>query len=203
MIGLLMKDIIALRGFWRIIALMIAVFLVVGYIAGGVDILVSMLMLLCAMMPMNALALDDQCKWNAYACVLPVSRQKTVQARYLLVLLLLAASVVLIGVMGVIIGFKTPMDWTSILISCVLMVSLSLAIDAIMLPLMYKFGVEKSRLILMLVFMAGMMGFTMVMGNVDFSAISSVPLWLGLPASAALYAVSYFLSAKIYQQKEF
>lgn len=204
MTGLLIKDCIALKGFIKIVAVLLAVFVISGLITGSVEVLSSSLMLLCAILPMNALALDDQSKWNAYVCVMPVARRKTVQARYLLIVLMIVSAMALILLSSLIISLKSPVDWGATFSFCVLSACMAMVMVSVMFPLMYKYGVEKSRLILMVAVMGSMIAFTLLSGEIgQVLSASSLPVWLGIPASILLFGASYLASARIYVAKEF
>lgn len=204
MMGLLLKDFISLKGFWKIISLLFVIFAVVGIGTGSVGLLASTSMVLCAMLPMSALGLDDQCHWSAYACALPVSRRATVRARYLLVLSLLVIAIVAGALISLVSSLFSPVNWRESLFSNLMMVCIVLFMNGLMLPLMYKFGLEKARLLLMLVFMGAMIVFTQVAEAVNLTGVlDGFPLWVAIPASVVLFAGSCAVSERIYMAKDF
>ena len=211
MTGLILKDLLILRKTLRSYLFMLIVY--VGIAFTGVwsaDIVGVLLVVMVVMLPMNVFAYDKQAKWDTYGLALPVGRTKTVAARYLCVLLLCLLSV---GVMLYAAGrVEEPVEF---LVSCSVMGLMSVLVNAIMLPFLYKFGPERARMM-----------FFGIMGGIVLLVVAALfPLggleWLkslelaeptpaqaaAIPAVAAvaglaLLAVSFLLSRHFYGSKD-
>ncbi len=217
MTGLILKDLLILRKTLRSYLFMLIVY--VGIAFTGVwsaDIVGVLLVVMVVMLPMNVFAYDKQAKWDTYGLALPVGRTKTVAARYLCVLLLCLLSVGLTAILGVMLyaagRVEEPVEF---LVSCSVMGLMSVLVNAIMLPFLYKFGPERARMM-----------FFGIMGGIVLLVVAALfPLggleWLkslelaeptpaqaaAIPAVAAvaglaLLAVSFLLSRHFYGAKD-
>ena len=217
MTGLILKDFLILRKTLRSYLFMLVVY--VGIAFTGVwsaDIVGVLLVVMVVMLPMNVFAYDKQAKWDTYGLALPVGRTKTVAARYLCVLLLCLLSVGLTAILGVMLyaagRVEEPVEF---LVSCSVMGLMSVLVNAIMLPFLYKFGPERARMMFF-----GIMGGIVLLvvaalfplGGLEW--LKSLELAEPTPAQAAaipviaaiaglaLLTVSFLLSRHFYGQKD-
>ena len=151
MSGLIVKDFLILRKTLRSYLLILAIYVAVAFLGyWSASFVGGFMMVMVAMLPMNVFAYDKQAKWDVYGLSLPVGRTKTVAARYLAVLIMFAASAVLTTVLGVALNIAGRMEerLEEYLLSCAICVVIAMLINAIMLPLLYKFGPERARIML-------------------------------------------------------
>ena len=148
MSGLILKDLLILRKSLRSYLFILAIY--AGIAFSGVwsaDIVGVLMVVVVMIVPMNTFAYDKQAKWDTYGLALPVGRTKTVAARYLCVLLLCVSSVALTALLGAALWaagrVEEPVEF---LVSCSVMGLISILMNAIMLPLLYKFGAERARM---------------------------------------------------------
>ena len=97
------------------------------------------------------------------------------------------------------------------LFSMLVCIALSLIFNAITLPVLLKFGAEKSRIISIVIFVA-VFGGVMLLGQLADSAgvelalepwlVNALPVVLAMVCAGAL-VISYFVALGIYQRKEF
>lgn len=217
MTGLILKDFLILRKTLRSYLFMLVVY--VGIAFTGVwsaDIVGVLMVVMVVMLPMNVFAYDKQAKWDTYGLALPVGRTKTVAARYVCVLLLCLLSVGLTAILGMMLyaagRVEEPVEF---LVSCSVTGLMAVLVNAIMLPLLYKFGPERARMM-----------FFSIMGGIVLLVVAALfPLggleWLktlelaeptpaqaaAIPAVAAvaglaLLAVSFLLSRHFYGAKD-
>ena len=218
MSGLIVKDFLILRKTLRSYLLILAIYVAVAF-AGywSASFVGGFMMVMVAMLPMNVFAYDKQAKWDVYGLSLPVGRTKTVAARYLAVLIMFAASAVLTTVLGVALNIAGRMEerLEEYLLSCAICVVIAMLINAIMLPLLYKFGPERARIMLF-----GVMGgivlvvvlFLFPLGGLEWlKSLELAEPTLGqiaiLPAIAAaagtaLLALSFLLSRHFYGNQD-
>lgn len=202
--GLLIKDLLGLKGFGRISILLIAAYGVIAFATGNVGMLSSILLVFCAMLPMTATALDEQSKWNAYAQCMPVDRRQIVLSKYILAVIVAIGALVLSLLITLLTTLRAPVDWPSTLLTNGAILCMLMIMNAVIQPAIYKFGVEKARLLIILVFAITVMPLIYFMGDMTrLESILQIVIY-ALPVLAiALFIGSYFLSAKIYLQKEF
>ena len=160
-------------------------------------------------LPINLLAYDHASGWTEYSFALPLSKELQVAEKYLIGLFCAAAAVVIGGLFVTVIPLRTgtapDKDVLSLLAGSVCAI---LLINGISLPLLYRFGAEKARMIYVLTFAglgALLGGGGAVMDELQQNGTGSgslpVPLWLAavlLLAVLALYAVSWRVSVAWY-----
>ena len=210
MMGLVKKDFYLAAGLARSYLIVAAIFLVLS-LAGIYEFsfLSSFMSLLCIMLPVNVFSYDEQAKWDKYAAALPGGRRAVVQARYVFTLIVSAGAVVLGGAVGAAASLLDPttgeMLWEMVL-STAAGGSVGILLNAVMLPLMFKFGVQKGRLYLALVlailFGAFLGGVAALASAVQEPSVLILPL-AAIPAAGLLALVpSYFLSLRIFRKKD-
>ena len=212
MTGLILKDLLVLRKSLRSFLLVLLVYGAIVF--GGVwppEVAAGLMMTMTAILPMNVFAYDKQCKWDVYGLSLPVSRTKTVAARYLCVLLLCLLSLVLTAVFGAVLyaagRMEEPMDF---LISCSILGLIAVLINAIMLPFLYKFGPERARMmfiaiigalcLLVLAVIAPLGGLRWI-NSLEVSEAAMISA-IAAAAGAVLLTLSFLLSRKLYAKQD-
>lgn len=217
MTGLILKDVLILRKTLRSYLFMMIVYAAIAFTGVWTADIVGVLMVVTVtLLPMNVFAYDKQCQWDTYGLALPVGRTRTVAARYLCVLLLCVCSVALTALLGAALyaagRVEEPVEF---MVTCSVMGLMSVLVNAIMLPFLYKFGPERARMM----FFGIMGGIVLLIAAVLFPLgglewLKSLELTeptLGqaaiVPAAAALaglalLAVSFLLSRHFYGTKD-
>lgn len=203
--ALLMKDFYTL---WRQLRVYLLVMLVISVFNGAFgNIFIT---IWAALLPYTAMAYDERSKWDQMAAMMPYSTRDIVISKYVLGWLCTAAAALfamavqlLQTVLGSPLAAFAPMD--NLMGCCA-----SLCVLAITLPLMFRFGVEKGRLMMFLIIflVCGSAGaLSSIAVSVDHTAggLSGpfAALMAVLPiAAAALTAVSVPLSMKFYARRQ-
>lgn len=152
--GLLLKDFINLLKSSRTIFIIIAFFIVFGFSVGETtDYIQGMIVLFCSMMVINSFSYDSAAKWDKYVLALPVTRKDVVLSKYILALILTGAGTGISLFMSIGIGLMNDSGGgLEILAECYALFAVSMLFLYLLLPLIFKFGVEKSRLLLMVIY---------------------------------------------------
>lgn len=203
--ALLMKDFYTL---WRQLKVYLLVMLVISVFNGAYgNIFIT---IWAALLPYTAMAYDERSKWDQMAAMMPYSTRDIVVSKYVMGWLCTAAAALfamvlqlLQTVLGSPLAAFAPVD--NLMGCCA-----SLCLLAITLPLMFRFGVEKGRLMMFLIIflVCGSAGaLSSIAISVDHTAggLSGpfAALMAVLPiAAAALTAVSVPLSMKFYARRE-
>ncbi|MGN0628594.1 MAG: ABC-2 transporter permease [Oscillospiraceae bacterium] len=187
----------------------IKIFLVMGIIMALVTSgeVVPYIVLYASMLSMTAMAYDEQCKWNVLAKMMPYSFFDTVFCKYLLggaaALIMGALCFVSQFFFGVVMGGE---PFAEVLLMQALYIAIAMILQAINLPLMFLFGVEKGRIWFMLFNIAAVVfSFQASEELAESAAGISIP-FPAVVGAAALLAVllsvlSVFLSVKFYNRK--
>lgn len=210
MIGLMLKDIYTMRQYVKTLLFMLIFF---ALISAGLDnpatFFEGFIILMSTILAISSFSYDDLAKWDRYALTLPVSRKEIVAGKYLLSIVLCAAATAISFLVAAIILAVKPVEGfglTEQLLATAAIVSVALFFTGALLPLTFKFGVEKSRLLMFVIFAAptaavialDKLGIPMPTEASLLSFLKLLPLIVIL-----LYYLSYRLSVRIFSKKEF
>ena len=209
MLGLVKKDLLMIKGNMRQVILFLVVFLILAFQENNIIVIVPVFVSM--MVFITTFSYDEYNKWDAYAISLPVSRKNIVKAKYVASIILwaiaLLVTVVITGIMGLFEQNINYFEMFGMILGCVFSIVL---LEAIMFPLIFKFGVEKGRIGLFVgVFaIAGLLGFIFTGIDLEnatgFIEIFNKYYYILIPLVAViLLVISYFVSKKIYLKKEF
>lgn len=217
MLGLIIKDILNLSSNKRIFVTLLIMFTFVGFMSNGLPNYLSIyLPILCLMLAISTFSYDEYSKWDRYVLALPLSRKDIVRSRYMFSLVLLVLSFLfnILFNLLIIIVFNQPLLLNSILIQPLITIMIVGVIIAIVFPLIYKFGAEKGRLVM--IFFSIVIGAGgALLGNLFSDQVSQTEMFdtlipflntygfyiLFILSSLALFG-SYHLSLAFYNQKE-
>lgn len=191
--GLIQKDVYVLWKQMRIFFLVMLVIMVGNGSFGSVFVV-----LWSSMLPYTALAYDERCKWDQMAAMMPYSPRDLVLSKYVLGWLCMAASGVfclaLQAVSGIFSG-NAPSVLTLLASLCLGIICLDVTLPAVL-----RFGVERGRMIFMVLIFGVAISVGALAEMVDEIPSLPIPLMALLPvAAAAATAVSIPLSIKLYQ----
>ena len=201
--GLIMKDLLNLRKQARIILLFVGFYFALGVINQNGDSFGGVVALLFAMLAVTALAYDERAGWDKYALTMPVSRDDLVISKYALGVLLSLFGFMINVIFQLVFVKAALVD--GLLISLALF-GLGLFFLALMLPINFKWGVEKGRILMMIVLFGPTILITLLprMGvPMPGEAILQVLTYVLPVAATALFALSVWISLGIYRKKEF
>lgn len=207
--GLLLKDFYMACKYCRAYLLIVLVFALVAPFTYGNNLFMLFYpCILASMVPVNLLAYEAQCKWEQFAGTLPYSRCQLVSGKYLTGLISAGLVLVLSGIAQIVGmlaqgGFQAGEFFS-------LMAALALTacvVPAITLPLIFKFGVEKGRIVylVMVGLLCGISAFASIAlpDDVFAQAASFTPAMpLAVLTAVGLYALSWFLSIRFYGKRE-
>ena len=153
------------------------------------------------MMPAYLLSYDHASGWTEYSFALPLSKELQVAEKYLVGLLCTAVSAALNGIFcGILFWMGKPLPAMPIGLLLGAGAASILLINGIMLPLYYRFGAEKARMLYMLMFagMGAALGGGMVLMDAVPEPGAAIAIVGVLAAVLALYAVSWRVSVAWY-----
>lgn len=205
MIGLMKKDFLLIKNNKNIISIVFLMVILFG-VFGEMNISYILPFMLLTIY-MSSFSYDEYNNFNAYVCTLPNGRENVVKAKYILTIIL----TIFISVVALFITLiTTKLDIKEILSSLIGSIFALTIVVSILYPLLFKYGSEKGRIILLVgVLVISGIGF-LLMNNVKIDSTSNLIKFLdayGLPViaivSVVLLIVSYKISKKIYLNKEF
>ena len=162
--------------------------------------------IMCALIGMGLLQLDEASRWNLCAQALPCTRRDQVTCKYAVTMACFAVVWVLFTAVYVALALLGYMDLTQALFQCGLLLVLGLVAPAVSLPALFRWGIAKGRIIYMALIVVLASGLGGLFGVVGESGLPSLPggwlIALGLLAVIALFAGSWALSVRWYEKRE-
>ncbi len=209
--GLILKDLLNLKGNVKFILLFIIMF---GFMSslgdGNVNNFIGVIIVFCTTMIVSTFSYDDLNKWDSYVLTMPIKRNDIVLSKYLTMLIFSFIGALVSLIVSVIIGyFKNTLVLNETLLINALILSVSVCFGSLILPLVYKFGTERARLLIILCFLVptlALLAFKSILENISSPISIEIifnTLVYSIPFIAIfLFVVSYFISSKIYSKKE-
>ncbi len=209
MYGLIKKDFLMIKQNLKILMFVFIVFIGTSII--NESDMTFMLPFMTVMISISTFSYDNYNKWDAYAITLPNGRKNVVRAKYISTLAFVIMSFI-ISFISLLIMQKCVdninLDIALVeLVGCLFAVFL---IMSIMFPIMYKYGIEKGRIVLFLLSF-GVTGIAvLIFKNIHINISSNVIDFLNnyykilIPIiTGLLIFASYNISDRIYSKKEF
>lgn len=210
MLSFIKKDFYVIKANIKTFLIILIVYGFMGAVGEGFDI-TFLFPFLAVMMSISTFNYDDFNNWNAYAVTLPDGRRNVVRGKYLSSLLfILLTSIVAIILSSSIHIYKGTLILEEIFLLLISSVTSMVIVLAIMYPIIFKFGIEKGRIIVFTVIVAGafLIGGISEIISPDF--MKSITTFLDnyyyfvFPLFTIVsIGISYFVSTKIYLKKEF
>lgn len=219
MTGLILKDFLVLKKTLRYYVFLMAVYALFAFTGTFTYSIISgFAVMLGAMGPMSAFAYDEQARWDKFAGASPVGRKGVVTARYLFALILLGVGGIIAALVSLGVTWfgkaEVSVWWEPLAVSAAICL-VGLLLDSVILPVIFKFGSEKSRVISMIIFVACFGGMALLSyldgyGSLDLSGlertVAALPPAVLLAAPVVLilllFWLSYRISVGIYLKKE-
>ena len=212
--GLILKDLLNLRKNLKTIIIM-CLFYTLLFSTLNPTFLSGMITILFAMQILTTFSYDDYSKWNMYALSLPITKKQLVLSKYILGISFIIFGGVFSFILTSLLSlFKGSFILGDLIASIIGSTGIMILMILILLPLIFKYGVERSRIMLLAIF---------AIPTVLILIISKVLALTGIPfpseeqlnallpviciiATLILIAgsyVSYMISVKIVTKKEY
>ena len=215
--ALLYKDFCVLKKVLRLYLLFFVLYGLMAVFNEDSGFLAGVLLVMAGMLPLTALASDEQGNFGRFGQVLPVSLRAMVGKKYLLGFICMAAgggvSLLLLMVIELLHGggFTGEMLAAQLLAVGMLVLACGVLL-AVMLPLGFWLGVEKARLAVVggAVVLILLVGFVVERGSRYFQLESgfvqqhfALVALCAVAAVAALLAISFAAACRLYGKREF
>ncbi|MDI9496494.1 MAG: ABC-2 transporter permease [Bacillota bacterium] len=203
MTGLIIKDLLNLKKQGKIYLLLVVFYFAMGLVNENTSMFTSMMTMVAVLIPLTAMAYDERSKWDRYALTMPISRKNIVMSRYLLGLIFLIVAFVLSMLVNMVISNMKTAENTLVVLGGF---STGLMLMSVIFPLLFKFGVEKGRIFMMIVIFIPVAALMMIsklgISMPDEEIIKSV-IYLSPIIGAVIFLISIYVSLWIYKKKEF
>lgn len=210
MLGLIKKDFLIIKANLKSMVITFIVYLMLA--SQGTFDVTFIIPIIGIMLFISTFSYDDFNNWNSYAVTLPDGRRNVVRAKYIASIIL----TVVLGIIALAIGIgisyiKTNAINLNEIISSLMGTALSsITIISLLYPIVFKFGATNGKIILFAV-VFGIGGIVALVSNfIDMTSVINMINGLdnysliAIPIiSVILLGISYLISNKIYQNKEF
>jgi hypothetical protein len=210
MYGLLLKDIYNLRKYVKQISISVVVFGLFAINLKNPAYLIGMITMMTSMMVITSMSYDEYAKWDKYALTMPILKKDIVLSKYLLLILSTLAGTVSSTILALIMtAFMKLQSLIEILLTSGIVALIMLLLFSLLIPVLYKYGVEKARIIMFAIIGIPILAATlfvklMVKLNVPKPSMEQIEM-LGYAFPVIVLIIlflSYNISVKIFNKKE-
>ena len=199
--GLLLKDFYTLLKQLKFYLIIIVILSVIPSMN-----MTSMGIVYAAMLPIAVIAFDERSKWDHLAVMMPYTRNELVLSKFLIAYIAVAVTCLISLGIQLIIGAVTGLALTmEQMLTVVLTAFACLILLAIYLPFVFWLGVERGRIVFLVLMAAafiGLMSLDSIKAMMDYSTITSATLLLGGAAAVIVTnVVAVAISNRVYQRK--
>lgn len=208
MLGLILKDFIQMKRILKTLAGLMVLYMILALQQDSSELLITLGVVVCIIICINTLSMDERGKWNEYALTLPFTRSQLVISKYIMTCIM----ALIMALMAMIVEFFLSGELLAILETGVAAAVSSLLGVALVLPFLYKFGIERGRYVLMIVVMAPfVLAVVLQRTGANMSAsfwsdlaqkIEHAP-WILVVAIILMFACSMMISILICKKKEY
>ena len=204
--GLLLKDIFTLEKQMRVLLIVIA-----GFTLIPVSFMINFTMVYALIIPISSFGYDERTKWDRLMRMMPIPERSIILSKYVLgySFVGLISVIMLIAQFGYhAFGYRdlTLASYPDFLVNVIFMVFMALIGYAVLMPIFFKFGMEKGRLVSGAVFAVSFflttpLYFIQIVSDGLF--ISPWFIWLLLVVAAIVNLISIKLSQRFYGQNNY
>ena len=200
--GIVIKDLLTLKSSMKTVILIVILFGVMGAKSGSAY-MATFASVYAAILPMTCMAFDERSRFNRYAVIMPVNSRDIVLSKYVVGLILAVAATVVAVAM-------TALSGGSIGEAVAASIAIPMVYHSLLLPFMFKFGVEKSRIIILAGVVVPAVGISFLeeSGRLNgvINALGSMQVSSALAYGAmvliVIYTVSVLISLAVCRNKE-
>lgn len=210
MTGLILTDLLSLKKQFILCGVIAAVYIVFGIMSDNPSMMIMFLILFATMSVISAFSYNELSKWESLASTFPVVRSDFVWAKYGLLLMFEFGAGFLGAVSMLIYNFVQHRIWYKDFSIILAAMGIGLFLMSVVIPIIFKLGPEKARMIMLAVFM---IPFLIILGLEKMGKFGAVAqavmaidiqllLILAVVIVIAVFAVSVIVSLAIYKKKE-
>ena len=217
--GLIIKDMMFFRTSWKSLLITFIGTLLLSIALGNYTLAVCVVPLYIMSSGINTFQTDEFYNTMTYTLSFPLTRKQIVLAKYIFTLVMALISIFIGAVIFTLIHIIIHPGYyglnINMMYNLLLLEAAAIIVDSIFYPIIYKYGCEKSRLVLLSIVMLllGIGSIISVSTNVfhafkiDWEAIITFIRTYGVYivsiTAIVMYTISYFLSILFYKKRDF
>lgn len=214
--GLFLKDLCILKLQARFFMMLLMIAVIIVATGSEVTFLMSYLMFVFAIFTLSTMAYDDLDNGMNYLLTLPVTRGQYVLSKYIFGLFMIglagvASAIVILIVLSM---NAEVVNMQEIIFTCAVIVGIVLLFLGVTFPIHFKYGAEKGKIVMFIVFAIIVMPFAAIeklledkgialeqLLSVDLRVETVIMAIVGI--GVIVYGLSILISKKIMENKEF
>ena len=205
--GLLLKEFYSLRKYMKTVGTMILFVSVIAFLGKDMSYTNGITVVWITMISVTTFSIDHNVGWDQFSLTLPILTNIIVLSKYVLSAILVGLGGVISILLNVLITIiKSGSISIEMFYATAGICAVALLMIAVLLPLIYKYGVEKVRIMMLFVFVIPF-GIFMLLSwlNVPLPSKETISLLLKLSPVFVLacLGISYKISCGIFERKEF
>ena len=212
MSGLLVKEFYTLRRYLKQYVILFIFFAVLSVYMDSAIYFQAMATMSMCMLVFTGMSYDAAAEWDKYVLTMPISRRDVVRSKYIECIICGISAIILGVLFSIIIDNIHPMVEIGFMLTAIMaavLLCLILVFYSILLPLIYKLGVEKARILMVAVIMVPIF---LILGTAEYlpeTVLSFIEQHANLFAAVGvavcilMYIISYCISVGIFSKKEF
>lgn len=209
--GLILKDIYNFTKYGKQYIGMLFLFGIFGVLLKYPSYIGFICIMFSLQLVLSSFSTDEYYHWDTYALSMPLTRKEVIKGKYGLAFLvcLFTAAISCIG--SLIIAIFSKISVVKSVEEALFYPIALLAIEAVLLPIIVKMGVEKARTAMIVIFVTPAIVFILgakflknirlweLLNGISFEAMGIGALVLSIVG----FTLSYYISASFYEKKEF
>lgn len=208
--ALLIKDYLNIKELYKSNLLVILVFMGIGVATKNIFYTTTMLIILGMNLTITTMTFDEKTNWNQYSIAMPIKRNSLVKEKYLFALInIVGATIIAFLVSYFGIYLRTEMDILELISAIAGVLLVVLIMLSIIIPIAFKYGVEKTRIAMMAVFLVPTILVLLIAKfvpkpeNIDIELLFKLGFALITFLSIVGFLLSMFISKKIVENKDY
>lgn len=221
-IGLLKKDIYNLSSYKTSLIIILVLVPIFCISISDIQFIIPALTMMLGMIAISTFSYDDMSKANKYINAMPSTKKDVVREKYILAIMGIflggIAGTIVTIIVGKIINIVNPssnvvLNYQEIITNAITWMIGLYIVQSIQIPLIYKYGSEKSRIvmIMLMILAGGVIVFVQPLISAIYNMINikipqnlyTIIIGIGLVLLAiVMYIISFKISYKTYENKE-
>lgn len=204
--GLLLKDYYMAIRYCRSFLFVSLVFIVISMVAESNVFMIIYPVVFCGMMAVTLIGYEERSRWTLYCEAFPYSRAQIVSSKYIFTAIVILGVIVLTAIaQGIRLTVNGTMEVMSFINLIAILFLLGCAAPAVLMPFIFKYGVEKGRMGYYIVIgVACAVGAVLTMQKPDM-LFSVSAVWMPvvcLVVGTVIFGISWRMSIRFYENRE-
>ncbi|MDO4288611.1 MAG: ABC-2 transporter permease [Eubacterium sp.] len=209
--GLLIKELLSLRQYAKIFAGLAVFFLLMATLYQDSGVITAVVTFMSVIVVISSFSYDEAVHWAELSACFPFTRKNLVAAKYLFALILTLGLSLTLGLVNLLVCLALGLSLASLVPSLAAALGTALILLSVIIPLIYQFGVEKSRYLFTLVVLIPVLLFVLLGPTLEsvFGGLSALipagvlPLGaLLVLATAGCLPLSFGIAVRIFTRKD-